>query len=122
MTKAAFLVKDFDGELVTAICHIQERQWHRGTGSFSWLKYLMKKHVTKSLYIEFSTGVGKRKSSWKGGTIGHAIELLENESPITAMKRYCEKYDLTFVSQLTSLSADVVTLFQKRYGEDYRLI
>lgn len=122
VSKAAFLVKDFDGELVTAICHIQERQWHRGTNSFSWLKYLMKNQITKSLDIEFSTGIGKRKASWKGGITGHSIELLENEFPVTAMKRYCEKYDLTFVKQLTDLPDDVKSKFEQRFGKDCMLI
>lgn len=84
-----FLFRDYDGQEITATCHIEEREWHRGEGWFKWLKWFWPKKIRRSLDIKFSAEVGSEKGSWKGGTTGHGIEMLPGENPQGAFVRYC---------------------------------
>lgn len=93
-----FAFKDFDGEDIIATTKIEEREWQRGKGVFR-LFYLGRNKVNRSLDLQFSSEVGKRKGSWKGGTIGHGIDMLPGELHAAAFKRYCEKQGLTFVGK-----------------------
>ncbi|MDD2267627.1 hypothetical protein [Sulfuricurvum sp.] len=88
---------DFDGEKITASCTVEQRRWEHGVGFFRWLKYFNKPIISTSLDLHFSAEVGKRKGSWKGGTIGHSIEILDDESVQECFMRYCEKENLTFI-------------------------
>lgn len=87
----SFLFKDFDGTEIIAITTIQEREWHFGEGKFKWLSWFKKPMIRRSLDIRFSSEVGPEKGSWKGGTIGHSIEMEPGELHEKAFKRYCEK-------------------------------
>ncbi len=89
--KAVFLMEDFDGASVTATCQIEEREWRFGEGCFSWLSLFRRRRIVRSLDIEFSAEVGPEKGSWKGGTVGHGIEMLFGETPQDAFRRYCKK-------------------------------
>lgn len=93
----SFEFDDFDGERITATTKIEEREWHFGTGWFKWLSLFRKPRISRCLDLRFSAEVGKRKGSWKGGTLGHAIEMLPSELHEPAFRRYCEQNDLTFV-------------------------
>lgn len=87
--KQSFRLRDYDGEMVTAECQVEEREWCKGSGWFKWLRWFYQPKVVRSLDIRFSTGVGTEKGSWKGGMIGHGIEMLPGETPTQAMERYC---------------------------------
>ncbi len=89
--KCHFGFEDYDGEMIIASCHIEEREWHKGTGWFKWLKYFSKPHIRRSLDIEFDHEVGPEKGSWKGGTTGHGIDMQPGETPEHAFRRYCQK-------------------------------
>jgi hypothetical protein len=91
----AFL--DFDGERLTACTRIEEREWRFGTGWFKWLSAFRKPKVSRYLEIRFSGETGKRKGSWKGGTVGHSIDMLPGELHIEAFCRYCAAHDMTFL-------------------------
>ena len=91
-----FAFEDFDGEFLTAKTRIEERQWSLGTGWFEWLSRFKKPIIHRSLDIEFSGETGKRKGSWKGGTIGHAIEMLSGELHQSAFERYCAEHEMKF--------------------------
>lgn len=101
----SFEFEDYDGERIVAQCRIEEREWHRGTGWFKWLKWFWKPMIRRSLDLKFSAQVGPEKGSWKGGTTGHGIEMLAGETPERAFRRYCEmehsrkgrKYHLKFI-------------------------
>lgn len=86
-----FVFRDYDGEFITASCMIEEREWHRGEGWFKWLKFFYPVKIQRSLDLKFSAEVGPEKGSWKGGTIGHGIDMLDGETPGDAFRRYCEK-------------------------------
>lgn len=86
-----FGFEDYDGEMIIATCRIEEREWHRGEGKFKWLKWFYPKKIRRSLDINFSAEVGPEKGSWKGGTIGHGIEMQAGETPRQAFERYCSK-------------------------------
>jgi hypothetical protein len=88
--KAKFEFEDFDGQKIVATTHIEEREWHFGTGLFRWLSLFRKPMVTRTLDMEFSAEVGPEKGSWKGGTCGTSIEMVAGESAESAFKRYCE--------------------------------
>lgn len=95
---AKFAFEDFDGERIVATCRIEEREWRRGKGLFR-LFYLGRNSVSRFLDLQFSSEVGKRKGSWKGGTIGHSIEMLPGELHLSAFRRYCDKQGLTFIGE-----------------------
>lgn len=94
-----FTFEDYDGEIITARTYIEEREWKAGTGWFKWLSWFKKNKIHRSLDIEFSSEVGSRKGSWKGGTIGHSIEMEPGEWHESAFKRYCETYNLKFIGE-----------------------
>jgi hypothetical protein len=54
--------------------------------------------------MRFSSEVGERKGSWKGGTIGHSITLLPNELHEAGFRRYCEKEGLKFIGEKNKVS------------------
>ena len=88
---------DFDGEPLKATTMIEEREWHHGEDWFRWLSWFSRPKIARSLHIEFSGETGRRKGSWKGGTIGHSIEMQHDELHYGAFVRYCEKHDMKFV-------------------------
>lgn len=101
-----FGFEDYDGEMITAACIIEEMEWRRGEGWFKWLRWFFPAKIRRSLDIRFSAEVGRDKDSWKGGTIGHGIDMLEGECPRQAFERYCKiehrsksgRYNLRFIA------------------------
>lgn len=99
---------DFDGEEIECKTRIEEREWHKGTGWFKWLRFITKPKIHRSLDLDFSKEVGRRKGSWKGGTTGHSIEMLPGELHEAAFRRYCEgedtragqKRDMKFIGEV----------------------
>jgi len=89
--KTQFKFEDCDGTRLTATCKIEEREWHRGEKSFSWLKYFYPVKIRRSLDIWFSGETGPEKGSWKGGTLGTGIDMEAGETPESAFRRFCEK-------------------------------
>jgi len=89
--KVRFDLEDFDGERIVATTHIEEREWHFGTKFCRWLSWFRRPKIRRSLAIEFSKEVGPEKGSWKGGTVGHSIEMRPGELHEAAFKRYCEQ-------------------------------
>lgn len=96
----SFSFNDFDGEALTAKTRIEERQWELGTGWFKWLSIFHKPIIQRSLDIDFSGETGKRKGSWKGGTVGHSIEMLPNELHESAFKRYCAEHEMAYIGKV----------------------
>lgn len=95
-----FEFDDFDGERITAKTRIEEREWRFGEGWFSWLSLFAKPKIIRSLHLEFTKETGRRKGSWKGGTVGSGIDMLPAEAPEEAFRRYCVEHNMTFVSAL----------------------
>jgi hypothetical protein len=106
--KASFEFIDYDGKRLTVTTHIEEREWRRGTGWFKWLSWFSPKKVSRSLSLDFSDEVGPEKGSWKGGMVGHSIEMLPGELHEAAFRRYCDqehrakhrKYRITFAGRI----------------------
>lgn len=99
-SKRRFEFLDFDGEKIIAETMIEEREWSRGVGYFSWLKYFYKNKIRRSLSIDFSSEVGKGKGSYKGGIVGHGIDMNKGETHKEAFIRYCKEYNLTFLGEV----------------------
>lgn len=91
-----FSFADFDGEMLTVNTRIEEREWLFGTGWFKWLSWFHQPKIRRSLDLEFSGETGKRKGSWKGGTIGHSIDMLPEEHHQSAFQRYCAAHEMTY--------------------------
>lgn len=94
-----FRFKDFDGEELTASTRIEEYEHKFGTSWFSWLSLFRRRRVRRSLDIRFSGETGKRKGSWKGGTIGSGIEMQPGEMHEEAFVRYCAEHDMSFLGR-----------------------
>lgn len=93
--RESFEIIDFDGEELVATCAIEEMKWVRGDRWCKWLSRLFKPKSRRSLDIKFSGETGREKGSWKGGTIGHGIEMLPGESIRQAFERYCREHEIT---------------------------
>jgi len=89
--KVRFEFEDYDGQRIVATTHIEEREWHFGTKFFRWLAWFRRPKISRDLALEFSSEVGPEKGSWKGGTVGHSIEMLPGELHEAAFRRYCEQ-------------------------------
>lgn len=108
MPKVEFEIEDFDGERIKATTCIEEREYTFGEGSFQWLRLFRRNRVYRSLDLSFDKEMGPEKGSWKGGTMGHGIEMLPGELHEAAFRRYCEQdqrskyrpYKITFVGKL----------------------
>ena len=87
--KIKFDFEDYDGERITATTHIEEREWRFGEKPFRWLSWFRRPQITRSLMLSFSAEVGTEKGSWKGGTVGHSIQMLPGETHEAAFRRYC---------------------------------
>ena len=106
--KVCFELEDYDGEKIIAETRMEERQYKLGTGYFKWLSWFKKDIVSKTLDIWFDKETGREKGSWKGGTVGHSIEMNKNELHESAMRRYCEQehyskggmYKMKFIKKL----------------------
>ncbi len=94
---ASFSFKDFDGEELTANTVVEEREWKFGEGYFKWLSLFRRKKIRRDLDIQFSGETGQRKGSWKGGTVGHSIEMRPGELHEEAFRRYCSEHGMTFI-------------------------
>lgn len=92
-----FAFKDFDGEQLTVTTKIEEREWRFGTGYFGWLSIFRRPKIRRSLNLAFSSETGRRKGSWKGGTVGHAIEMRPAELHEAAFRRYCAEHEMSFL-------------------------
>lgn len=100
MPKISFAFDDFDGERIQANTHIEIREWLRGTKWCKWLSLFTRRKVSRTLDIDFSKEVGPRKGSWKGGTLGHGIEMKPDETHEDAFRRYCIENNLVFVGRV----------------------
>lgn len=99
---ASFTFRDFDGEVIVAKCRIEEREWRLGERWFRWLSWFAKPKIRRSLDIAFSAEVGRRKGSWKGGTVGHGIEMEPGELHAEAFARYCVEHKLELIGAVTA--------------------
>lgn len=106
--KVQFEFDDYDGARIVATCYIEEHEWRRGVGWCQWLRWFYAPKIRRSLDLAFSAEVGPEKGSWKGGTIGHGIDMLPGEDPEAAFRRYCaqthkrkgREFDLRFVGRV----------------------
>lgn len=96
--KRLFNFYDYDGQHLVATTLIQEMEWKFGDGLFKWLSLFIPNKVRRYLDIRFSRETGRQKGSWKGGTIGHSIDMLPGELHEEAFKRYCSEHEMTFIN------------------------
>jgi hypothetical protein len=97
-----FEFDDYDGERIVAKTRIEEREWRFGENWFKWLSLFRKPRIKRSLNLRFTAETGERKGSWKGGTIGHSVEIDVGETPEAAFRRYCTKHSMKFIGQAAS--------------------
>lgn len=103
---ASFAFTDFDGEALIVKTRIEEREWLFGDKWCKWLSLFHKPKINRSLYLDFSNETGRRKGSWKGGTTGHAIDMLSGELHAAAFQRYCTEHEMTFMGDAPDLPPD----------------
>jgi hypothetical protein len=93
----SFDFKDYDGEQLVATTKIEEREWEFGEGYFKWMSLFRRPMIRRSLDIQFSGETGRGKGSWKGGTVGHSVDMKKGELHEAAFRRYCAEHNMTFV-------------------------
>lgn len=99
--KAQISFNDFDGEEIIATCFIEEREWFKGTKSFSWLKYIFKSMIKRQIDITFDKETGAQKGSYKGGTVGCSEDIGINETILEAFTRRAIRYRFTNLKELS---------------------
>lgn len=73
----------YDGQVIPSTIYVEEREWRP-----KWLHWTRKfALISKTIDVHFSKECGKRKGSWKGGTISCSYRLLPNEHPLDCLKR-----------------------------------
>lgn len=97
--KVQIKFKDFDGEEITATCHLEEFFYKRGTGWFKWLGWFSKKNYRR-LEMRFDKEVGKRKGDWKGGTIDTSVNIDVHWYWRHAFRRFADKEGFTDIQFL----------------------
>lgn len=100
---------DYDGEQLVARTRIEEREWRWGEGRWKWLSLFRRPKISRYLEINFSGETGKRKGSWKGGTIGHSIEMLPGELHEAAFMRYCLQNDMKYLYPSQAMNEGIAT-------------
>lgn len=80
MYKKKFKLLDYDNKEVMLDVYYTEMKWTKGTGSFSWLKYLFKPMVRKSIELNFEPAIGKKKNDWKGGLVSMGYDKKDDET------------------------------------------
>lgn len=76
-------IDSYDNSIIPTTIYVEEREWRP-----KWLQWTKLFAITnKTIDVHFSKEVGKRKGSWKGGTVGCSYTLLPNETPLDCLKR-----------------------------------
>jgi len=88
----------FDDSIITATAYREKRVWTRGSSWMSWLKYFTKPIVRDVMSFSFDKEVGSGKESWKGGIVGHSIDIEGREGPLGACMRYCKENGHLFLN------------------------
>lgn len=89
--RVVFEFADFDGQRIEASTCIEEREYRLGEKWCKCLSLFRRPRIHRSLDISFSAEVGPEKGSWKGGTMGHGIEMRPGELHEDAFRRYCDE-------------------------------
>lgn len=103
---ADFEVQDQDGRILTARTLINERQFRRGTGWFSWLRYVCPDLTRRRLDVVFLDPVTEYRVGVCDGFYETMIQLNDGELHESGIRRLCEESrSLTYLrpTWLTSL-------------------
>lgn len=73
----------YDNTIIPTKIYVEEREWRPKW--LTWTKLFAS--IRKTIDVDFSQEVGRRKGSWKGGTIGCSYDLLKDEIPLDCVKR-----------------------------------
>jgi hypothetical protein len=76
-------IDSYDGEIIPTTIYVEEREWRPKW--LTWTKLF--NIINRSIDVHFSKECGKRKGSWKGGTLGCGYTLLPGEKPLECLKR-----------------------------------
>lgn len=73
----------YDGEVIPTTIMVRQMEWRP-----KWLTWTrLFASISTMIDVEFDKEIGKRKGSWKGGTIGCDYEIRKGESPLDCLKR-----------------------------------
>lgn len=86
--KNTYYVKDYDGTPVTMTAYVELNETSQGWGKFKWVSVFYPKVTKRLLKIKFDKAIGHQKNSWKGGTSGVSMTILDNETPHQALARF----------------------------------
>jgi hypothetical protein len=95
-TVSYFIIDGYDDKILQVKCRLTKTTFTRGTGLFSWLKYIYP--IEEYIYVEmeFSDELGEGKDTWKGGVLGTST-LLKNNGINKTVQAFCEKEGHTYI-------------------------
>lgn len=100
--KIVFNFLDYDNEENEVTCTRSRSIYSRGHTSYIKNKFIsksliwimslfVKPKVYDTLDLKFKHEIGPRKGSWKGGVVGHSVNILPSEDISDTFKRYCSQ-------------------------------
>lgn len=78
-----YITKNGNVQDVIATIRVEEREWRLKW--FKWFKWIRK--IRRDIEIDFSSDIGEKKGSYKGGCVGCSYEMLKKETPFETLKR-----------------------------------
>lgn len=82
-TRWDYVWVDYDGTEVPCTFYVEEQEWRP-----KWLEWTsLFAKVRREIDVSYSTGIGHRKDTWKGGIYGWGHKMLNNETPMACIER-----------------------------------
>lgn len=94
-------VKDYDGEIVSATVRVYDTEYALGEGRWSWLSWFRRNRVSRRVDIQFSAETGRRKGSWKGGTVGASMPTHSHSVHADGLREYCADNGMEILHEIT---------------------
>lgn len=84
--KYTYILNSGEKQHVTANFHVEEREWRWRITHKLPFKFGPKR-VQRCIDVKFSSEIGERTGSWKGGCIGCGYQMLKTETPLETLRR-----------------------------------
>jgi len=91
-----------DGEDGIASAYIDEREWTKGIGLFSFIKYFIPNRISRSIECNFEFGIGSHRNPHSRSTTGCGFKL-DSFNYLESFTNGIESYGCTNVRQISSV-------------------
>jgi hypothetical protein len=104
LPKRSYRLTDYDGETIYCTAYVKEMMWKHGTKWWRWLSWFVPNRVRKYVELEFCPAYGRKKHSWKGGTVGHSAEFCQKAKDLDdVVWWYCAEHEMKLEETLAAV-------------------